>query len=101
MRSVLAATAFAATLGIGFAAGHVTPAAATTPIDEHVTHDMSAMPSMPGFQQSAAIPASATTAAERIAKSPRHGEWVAIKVNVCAVVAFDRMLSSLVAMAVR
>ena len=28
-------------------------------------------------------------------------QGVAIKVNVCAVVAFDRMLSSLVAMAVR
>ncbi len=36
---------------------------------------------MPGFQQSPTIPASAGTAAERIAKSPRHGEWVAIKVN--------------------
>lgn len=31
--------------------------------------------------QEAAIPASSTTAAERIAKSPRHAEWVAIKVN--------------------
>jgi carboxymethylenebutenolidase len=30
-------------------------------------------------QQAAALPASAATAAERLAKSPRHGEWVAVK----------------------
>ena len=79
MRIMFAAAACAATLGIGFAAGRVTPAVAA---DEHALHDMGAMQaSMPGFQQSAAIPASSTTAAERIAKSPRHAEWVAIKVN--------------------
>ena len=90
MRVILAATALAATLGsgtlgAGFAVGRATPpatpAAARPAADEHAAHDMAAMPSMPGFQQSAAIPASATTAAERIAKSPRHGEWVAIKVH--------------------
>ncbi|MDH5233389.1 MAG: dienelactone hydrolase family protein [Gemmatimonadota bacterium] len=36
---------------------------------------------MAGFQQSAAIPASSSTAAERLQKSPRHAEWVAIKVG--------------------
>ena len=41
----------------------------------------SAMALLDGFQQSAAIPASATTAVERIAKSPRHAEWVVIKVG--------------------
>ncbi len=78
MRILFATTAFAATLGIGFFAGRVQPAAA----DEHARHDMS-MPTapMPGFQQSAAIPASSTTAAERIAKSPRHAEWVSIKMG--------------------
>lgn len=79
MRIMIAAAACAATLGIGFAAGRVTPAAAA---DEHAMHDMSVMGApMPGFQQSTAIPASSTTAAERIAKSPRHAEWVSIKVN--------------------
>ena len=81
MRIVLAVVSCSATLAIGFATGRVTPASAKTSLDEHATHDMSAMPSMPGFQQSAAIPASATTAVERIAKSPRHAEWVTIKVN--------------------
>ena len=47
-------------LVIGFAAGRTKPAAAAT--DPHADHDMSAMPSMAGFQQSMAIPASATTA---------------------------------------
>jgi carboxymethylenebutenolidase len=36
---------------------------------------------MPGFQQSAALPAAGSTAMERLNKSPRHGEWVTIKVN--------------------
>lgn len=78
MRIVLLAAAGAAALGIGFAAGHANTAAAA---DEHASHDMTAGPSIEGFQQSAAIPASATTAVERIAKSPRHAEWVAIKVG--------------------
>jgi carboxymethylenebutenolidase len=79
MRMILAATACAATLGVGFVAGRVQHASAA---DEHASHDMSMSASpMPGFQQSAAIPASGATAAERIAKSPRHAEWVAIKVN--------------------
>jgi carboxymethylenebutenolidase len=80
MRLILAATACAATLAIGFAAGRVTPASASG-IDEHDGHDMSVAAPAAGVQQSAAIPASSATAAERIAKSPRHGEWVAIKVN--------------------
>jgi carboxymethylenebutenolidase len=82
MRIVLATTACVATLAVGFAAGRATPASAKSNTDEHASHDMVMTGgSMAGFQQSAAIPASATTAAERIAKSPRHAEWVAIKVN--------------------
>lgn len=84
MRIAVAATACVATLAVGFAAGHHRSAvaiAAVTTTDEHAGHDMTAMTSMAGYQQSAAIPASATTAVERIATSPRHGEWVAIKVN--------------------
>jgi carboxymethylenebutenolidase len=85
MRIAIALTACAVTLASGVAIGRAAP---TTPsvtlpatVDEHAMHDMSSMPSMPGFQQSMAIPASATTAVERVAKSPRHGEWVSIKVN--------------------
>ena len=80
MRLILAASACAATLAIGFAVGRVTPASASS-IDEHAGHDMSVAAPATGAQQSTAIPASAATAVDRIAKSPRHGEWVAIKVN--------------------
>ena len=81
MRNTVVVTACVAAIGLGFAAGRVKPAGAVAATDEHASHDMSAMPTMAGFQQSATIPASAATAAERIAKSPRHAEWVAIKVN--------------------
>ena len=79
MRAILSTTAAVIAVGIGFAAGRVRPAAA---LDEHAGHDMatSVSPGLPS-QQGVSIPASATTAAERIAKSPRHGEWVAIKVG--------------------
>lgn len=85
--------ALAAAVGAGFAAGRVNPATAadatvgtavgTAVVDEHAGHDMAAMDAaaMPGFRQDAAIPASSTTAAERVAKSPRHAEWVTIKVG--------------------
>jgi carboxymethylenebutenolidase len=53
--------------------------------DSHAEHSVNLFPhsgpAFEGYQQSAAIPASATTAAERIARSPRHAEWVAVKVN--------------------
>jgi carboxymethylenebutenolidase len=65
--------------GIGFTAGRTKPAEAADPHAEHLFPHSG--PAFAGYQQSAAIPASATTAAERIAKSPRHAEWVAIKVN--------------------
>lgn len=77
MRTILGVTAVAAAVGIGFAVGRVRPAQA---VDEHAGHDISAMAStaLTG-QQTGGIPASAGGAAERIAKSPRHAEWVAIK----------------------
>ena len=56
MRALLGAAAFLSAVGIGYAASNE-------------------------GQQGPAIPASAQTAAERLEKSPRHGEWVAIKVN--------------------
>ncbi|MBC8089525.1 MAG: dienelactone hydrolase family protein [Phycisphaerae bacterium] len=78
MRMIVTTAVIIGAVGVGYTAGHAIPAAAA---DEHVNHTLGATASMPGFQQSAAIPASATTAAERIAKSPRHAEWVAVKVN--------------------
>ena len=79
MRTILGMTAVAAAVGIGFAAGRVRPAVAA---DDHADHEVgiSATPAAP-MQQSAAIPPAGSAAAERIAKSPRHAEWVAIKVN--------------------
>lgn len=78
MRSVLVVSAVAAAVGIGFAAGRVRPAQA---VDEHANHDMGGVAAVSLQQQPAGIPASGAGAAERIAKSPRHAEWVAIKVN--------------------
>lgn len=77
MRMIVTTAVVIGAVGVGYTVGHVTPAAA----DEHINHSLAATASMPGFQQSAAIPASGNTAPERIAKSPRHAEWVAIKVN--------------------
>ena len=80
MRTGIIIAAIAATAGIGYTAGRVRPAVA---VDEHAGHDMSlsAMSPSTDFQQAAGIPAGATTVVERLAASPRHGEWVAIKVG--------------------
>jgi carboxymethylenebutenolidase len=77
MRNVMITAAVVAAAGVGFFAGRVPTASA----NEHAGHDMSAPVPMEGFQQQAGIPAGATTAAARLAASPRHAEWVAIKVN--------------------
>lgn len=77
MRNVMIAAGVLAAAGFGFVAGRAQPAAAS----EHADHDMSAMAPMDGFQQRANLPAGATTAAARLAASPRHAEWVAIRVN--------------------
>src|SRR5262245_38532846 len=63
----------------GCVAGRVRPAPAAV-VDEHAGHDMT-MSVSAGVQPGASIPASGATAADRLAKSPRHGEWVAIKVG--------------------
>jgi carboxymethylenebutenolidase len=51
--------------------------------DEHAGHSEHAAAGnvVINSQQAAAIPASGQTAQQRIAASPRHGEWVAIKVG--------------------
>ena len=78
MRTIVGVSAVAAAIGIGFAAGRVKPAQA---VDEHAGHDMTTTPVVGPVQQQQGIPASGAGAKERIEKSPRHGEWVAIKVN--------------------
>ena len=96
MRMIIGLTAAVALAGSGFVAGWARPAAAAipvapaTPADEPANHDLSftdaiaSTGTMP--QQAGGIPASAGTAAARIAAariavSPRHAEWVAITVN--------------------
>lgn len=79
MRTVIGAAALLAVGGIGFVLGRAPAASAA---DEHANHDAHAVV-VPAstLQQDTTIPASAATAADRLAKSPRHGEWVAIKVG--------------------
>jgi carboxymethylenebutenolidase len=81
MKTFVAVAALAAAGAAGFAVAHhgTSTALAADPHAEHLFPHSG--PAFEGYQQSTAIPASATTAAERIAKSPRHAEWVAIKVN--------------------
>lgn len=83
MRMILTAAGVLAAAGIGFVAGRAEPAAAgqTLATADHADHDMSAMAPIEGFRQQPNIPAGATTAAARLQSSPRHAEWVAIKVN--------------------
>jgi carboxymethylenebutenolidase len=75
---IVAAVAFAA------AGGYVASEFRTRVIpDEHAghgDHDVGGLVAVDAAQ-SAAIPASGATAVQRIAASPRHGEWVAIKVG--------------------
>lgn len=86
MRTMLGVTTAVAALAIGFAAGRARPAIAA---DEHAGHEMghdvgapvAPIAPAPVAQPRAAIPASGATAADRLARSPRHAEWVAIKVN--------------------
>ena len=73
---------------VGYAVARARPAAA---VDEHANHDDHAAASsrvVISEQQAANLPASGTTAADRIAKSPRHGEWVAVKVGADSVMSW-------------
>jgi carboxymethylenebutenolidase len=75
MRTSLVAHAVVAVVALGCSTGRV-------PADEHAGHDMgTTATSTAALQQTTGIPASGGTAADRLAKSPRHGEWVAIKVG--------------------
>ena len=46
--------------------------------DEHADHDMSSAQPAPAVQDPN-LPASAETAVQRLASSPRHGEWVTVR----------------------
>jgi carboxymethylenebutenolidase len=79
MRTLILAAAVAGTAGYLYAR-----AEARTPAmpDEHAGHGDHAAPASVALgAQAGAIPASGATAQQRIAASPRHGEWVAIKVG--------------------
>lgn len=78
MRTALAAVALLAVGGIGFVLGRAPAASAS---DEHGGHDAHEAAPAIRLQQDTTIPASGAAAADRLSKSPRHGEWVAIKVG--------------------
>ena len=79
MRTLILAVAVAGTAGYLYARAEARP---TVMPDEHAGHgDHAATGSVALGAQAGAIPASGATAQQRIAASPRHGEWVAIKVG--------------------
>src|SRR5688572_7925216 len=80
MRIVSGAVALVLAGGIGFMSGRAPSAAAS---DEHAGPGLETQASgrFNQAKEGKAFPASGATAAERIAKSPRHAEWVAIKVG--------------------
>ena len=77
MRLLIVSTAIMAAAGGYLLAQNRAPAAVP---DEHAGHS-SASANAVVIPQSNALPASGQTAQQRIAASPRHGEWVAIKVG--------------------
>ena len=83
--SSLVLATLAASIGYTVARGR--PAAS---VDEHANHDVHAVAALAprSEQQATNLPASGTTAAERIARSPRHGEWVAVKAGADSVMSW-------------
>ena len=73
-----------AAIAIAAAGGYFASQARSAVVpDEHAGHgDHNEAPAVVlDSRQAASIPASGATAAQRLASSPRHGEWVAIKVG--------------------
>jgi carboxymethylenebutenolidase len=76
---------------VGYVAARARPAAA---VDDHADHGDHGAAGLLGVQpapsglQAATLPASGATAADRIAKSPRHGEWVAVKIGADSVMSW-------------
>ena len=73
--------AAAATASVGYFVARARPAAAVDDHADHADHPAATAGKVASLQQGTAIPASGTTALERLEKSPRHGEWVAVKVG--------------------
>src|SRR5688500_15063844 len=76
---------------VGYAAARARPAAAVDDHANHADHGTSVVTdtaALASRQQAASLPASGTTAAERIEKSPRHAEWVAVKVGTDSVMSW-------------
>ena len=80
MRILATAAAIIAATGGYLASQNRTPVVAP---DEHAGHGEHVASGAVSLEpsQNAALPASGVTAPQRIAASPRHGEWVAIKVG--------------------
>jgi carboxymethylenebutenolidase len=80
MRTIILAVTVAAAGGYLYAQAQARTS--VTP-DEHAGHGDHAMAGAVTIspQQAATLPASGQTAQQRVASSPRHGEWVAIKVG--------------------
>ena len=76
---------------VGYAVARTRTAAA---VDDHTNHADHLAPSgmdvgaLAAQQQAANLPASGTTALARLEKSPRHGEWVAVKVGADSVMSW-------------
>ena len=84
----LSSFALVALAGVaGYAIARTRPAQAVDEHADHGDHAATAASSL-STHQGANLPPSATTAADRIAKSPRHGEWVAVKVGTDSVMSW-------------
>lgn len=87
MRRILNVAALLCCVAAGYLIARSRPAAAGTSavaiVDEHSGHGEHAAGGgvVIDQQQAAAIPASSQTVAQRLESSPRHGEWVSIKVG--------------------
>jgi carboxymethylenebutenolidase len=87
MRRIINVAALLCCVAAGYLIARSQPAAAGTSavamVDEHAGHGERAAGGgvVMDQQQAAAIPASSQTVAQRLESSPRHGEWVSIKVG--------------------
>jgi carboxymethylenebutenolidase len=77
MRSILIAPVGVSVFLAASFRGDATPVA-----DPHAGHDADAASmAAAGSQQTATLPASNATAADRLSRSPRHGEWVMVRLG--------------------
>lgn len=82
--AILLAVGTAVAVGYGVARARPASVVGQAIHDEHAGHESSSAPALatglpPGPSQGAPLPASRAAAAERLARSPRHGEWAVVK----------------------